>query len=212
MGGTVIKQKAASHDPIDLNDCSTPKLLGPIINYHMNRPLTDIFKGAHGPSPKNSQTPNNKQPTVKKGSGLITPGSRSGIIRPKSSLADNQKEPMTTSTGVTACQSNKNIQAQNKLSSKMSIGDIKQIISHSKTRLGSSSSKDKASRKKDLRDSDDRKDSKVKEDIKKSLANVINVYYPQQKHLQLDVSLTGLSEQDRAAKLTELSRQDFSFM
>ena len=51
---------------------------------------------------------------------------------------------------------------------------------------------------------------KNKEDIKKSLANVIKVYYPQKKTC-LDTSMTELTK-DTTQKDDKLTRNDFHFL
>lgn len=51
---------------------------------------------------------------------------------------------------------------------------------------------------------------KNKEDIKKSLANVIKVYYPQKKTC-LDTSMTEVTK-DTTQKDDKLSRNDFHFL
>lgn len=99
-----------------------------------------------------------------------------------------------------------------KLSPKVSFGDIKQFISQPKRRTGNSNSKEKRKRKQEVKNYESKKESKVKEEIKRSLANVINVYYPEQKHSPLDVSLTGPSELDSLDKQEGLSRTDFHFL
>ena len=49
----------------------------------------------------------------------------------------------------------------------------------------------------------------VKEDVKKSLANVIKVYYPDKKHY-LDVSMTEITSDGK--KEEKILRNDFTFL
>lgn len=50
----------------------------------------------------------------------------------------------------------------------------------------------------------------MKEDVKKSLANVIKVYYPE-KNAYLDVSLTDITNEGMTRD-EKLSRTDFTFL
>jgi hypothetical protein len=117
----------------------------------MSKSISDIFKHSSTASLK-PNSPSGYKIVQKKVSGVVTPASRSGITRPKSSVTDNnQKEQQIQSTGNSSSQSNKNAFFSNKISPKVSIGNIEQFRLPQKRKVLPSTSKDKINRKKEVR-------------------------------------------------------------
>ena len=96
----------------------------------MSRPLSEAIRSGQVMGYKSS-TGMKTAGSKKKGSGIITPGSRDCVLRPKSSITDLTHKEIV-STGMSSCQSNKNMFQSSKLSPKISVGDIKGFGSQSK--------------------------------------------------------------------------------